>query len=136
MAFLLLRTELYGAQCKVQILLLGHIRFKHLCLWQVAHVSCFPPKFWISVKVPILKVCIWYFFSKWNFDQLNICSTFFSSKLDSPSPMFWLEENLIISNVLITEEFHFHFENVQEMFNWSEVHSEKKYYSGLYCLHH
>ena len=28
----------------------------------------------------------------------------FLSKLDSPSPIFWLEENLILSNVLITGE--------------------------------
>ena len=42
--------------------------------------------------------------------------------------MFWLEENLILSNVLITGESSFDEKNVGEMFNWSEVHSEKKYY--------
>ena len=36
--------------------------------------------------------------------RLNTFSTYLSSKLDSPSPMFWLEENLILSNVLIKEE--------------------------------
>ena len=58
----------------------------------------------LYTKVPILKQC---FFSEWNSDQLNISLTFFSSKLDSPSPMFWLEENLILSNVLITGESNF-----------------------------
>ena len=46
--------------------------------------------------------------------------------------MFWLEENLILPNVLITEESNFDekkcWRNVEEMFNWSELHSEKKYY--------
>ena len=42
--------------------------------------------------------------------------------------MFWFEENLILSNVLITRESNFDEKNVEEMFNWSEVHSEKKYY--------
>ena len=42
--------------------------------------------------------------------------------------MFWLEENIIISNVLITEESNFDEKNVEEMFNSLEVHSEKKYY--------
>ena len=37
----------------------------------------------------------------------TLFSTFLSSKLDSPSPMFWLEENLILSNVLIRGEFDF-----------------------------
>ena len=56
-----------------------------------------------------------YFFSEWTSDQLNISSTFFSLKLDSPSLMFWLEENL--SNVLITGESSFDEKNVEEMFN-------------------
>ena len=38
--------------------------------------------------------------------------------------MFWLEENLILSNVLITGESNFDQKNVQEMFNCSEVHSD------------
>ena len=44
--------------------------------------------------------------------------------------MFWLEleENPILCNVLIKGEFNFDEEDVKEMFNWSEVHSEKKYY--------
>jgi hypothetical protein len=42
--------------------------------------------------------------------------------------MFWLEENLILSNVSITGESNFDEKNVDEMFNWSEVHSEKKDY--------
>ena len=42
--------------------------------------------------------------------------------------MFWLEENLTLSNVLITGESNFDEKNVEEMFNWSEVHWEKKYY--------
>ena len=43
--------------------------------------------------------------------------------------MFWLEENLILSNALITGESNFdEKKNVEEMFNWSEVHSEKKNY--------
>ena len=47
---------------------------------------------------------------------LNISSTFFSSKLDSPSPSFWLEENLILPNVLITGESNIDEKNVEEMF--------------------
>ena len=42
--------------------------------------------------------------------------------------MFWLEENLILSNVLIRGGSNFDDKNVREMLNWSEVHSEKKYY--------
>ena len=42
--------------------------------------------------------------------------------------MFWLKENLILSHVLITEESNFDEKNDKEMFNWSEFHSEKKYY--------
>ena len=43
--------------------------------------------------------------------------------------MFWLEEDLILSNVLITVESIFdEKKNVKEMFTWSEVHSQKKYY--------
>ena len=42
--------------------------------------------------------------------------------------MFLLEENLILSNVLITGETNFDVKNVKEMFNWSEVHSGKKSY--------
>ena len=34
----------------------------------------------------------------------TLFSTYLSSKLDFSSPMFWLEENLILSNVLIREE--------------------------------
>ena len=44
--------------------------------------------------------------------KLNTSSTLFSSQLDFPSPMFWLEENLLLSNVLITDE-----KNVEEVFN-------------------
>ena len=53
------------------------------------------------VKYLFYKQC---FFYEWTSDQLNISSTFFSSKLDSHSPMFWLEKNLILSNGLIREE--------------------------------
>ena len=49
--------------------------------------------------------------------MLNSSSTFFSSKLDSHSPMFWLEKNLILSNVLITGESNFDEKNVKEVFN-------------------
>ena len=45
----------------------------------------------------------------------NTSSTFFSSKLDSLSPMFWLEENLILSNVLITGDSNFDEKNVEEL---------------------
>ena len=58
--------------------------------------------------------------------KLNTSWTLFSSKLDSPSPMFRLEENLILSNVLITGESNFDEKNVEEVFN---LHLEKKYYS-------
>ena len=39
--------------------------------------------------------------------------------------MFLLDENLILSNVLITGETNFDVKNVKEMFNWSEGHPEK-----------
>ena len=42
--------------------------------------------------------------------------------------MFWLEENIILFNVLITGESNFDEKNVKEMFNWSEFPSQKKYY--------
>ena len=41
--------------------------------------------------------------------------------------MFWLEKNLILSNVLISGESNFDEKTVEEMFNWSKFHSEKKY---------
>ena len=43
---------------------------------------------------------------------------------------FSLSNVLILgeSNVLITEESNFDEKNDKEMFNWSEFHSEKKYY--------
>ena len=46
---------------------------------------------------------------------------FQSSKLDSPSPMFWLEENLILSNVLIRNKFSFNDETPDNftIFLWS-----------------
>ena len=37
----------------------------------------------------------------------TLFSTYLLSKLDSPSPMFWLEENLLLSNVLIRGESNF-----------------------------
>ena len=37
--------------------------------------------------------------------------------------MFWLKDNRILSY-----DFDFYEKNVEEMFKWSEVHSEKKYY--------
>ena len=41
--------------------------------------------------------------------------------------MFWLEDNLVLSHVLITGESDFDEKNVEEVFNWSsEVHAEKK----------
>ena len=57
---------------------------------------------------------------------------FLSSKLDSPV-IKTLERHFFtlskcLSNVLITGESIFDEKNGQEMFNWSEVHSEKKYY--------
>ena len=48
---------------------------------------------------------------------LNTFSTYLSSKLDSPSPMFWVEENLFLSNVLITGESNLMKKNVEEVFN-------------------
>ena len=62
--------------------------------------------------------------------KLNTSSTFLSSKLDSPSPMFWLEENLTLSNVLITGESNFdekNVEKVQLVFNWTELHTYWNY---------
>ena len=60
--------------------------------------------------------------------MLNISSTFFSSKLDSPV-IKTFERIRFSSNQNIGEgESNFDEKNVEEMFNWSEVHSEKKYY--------
>ena len=45
-----------------------------------------------------------------HFGMMNLWPTFVtysSSKLDSPSPMFWLEDNLVLSHVLITGESDF-----------------------------
>ena len=58
----------------------------------------------------------------------------FSSKLDFPPTMFWLEKNLILSNVLIAGESNFDEKNVEEVFNlcstcvqlvfnWKELHT-------------
>jgi hypothetical protein len=63
-----------------------------------------------------------YLFYKWTSDQLNIYSTFFSSKLDS-LVIKTLERVRFSSNQNIWWK-----KNVQEMFNWSEVHPEKKHY--------
>ena len=61
-------------------------------------------------------------------EPLNISSTFFSSKLDSPV-IKTLERIRFSSNQNIGEgESNFAEKNVKEMFNWSEVHSEKKKY--------
>ena len=52
----------------------------------------------------------------------------FSSKLDSPV-IKTLERIRFSYNQNIREgESNFDENNVEEMFNWSEVHSEKKYY--------
>ena len=60
--------------------------------------------------------------------KLNTSSTFFSSKLDSPV-IKTLERIRFSSDQNIGEvESNFDEKNVEKMFNWSEVHSEKKYY--------
>ena len=41
---------------------------------------------------------------------------------------FFIKIRFSLSNVLITGESNFDEKNVKEMFNWPEVHSEKKYY--------
>ena len=51
-----------------------------------------------------------------HFGKMNFFSTYLSSKLDPPSPMFWLEENLILSNVLVRGESNFDDKYV-EVFN-------------------
>ena len=40
----------------------------------------------------------------------------------------------MLANVLITGESDFDEKNVKEMFNWSEVHSEKKHYLKIGTL--
>ena len=66
--------------------------------------------------------------TSWTNDE-HFFSTYLSSKLDYPSPMFWLEENLILSNVLIKEEYNFDEKYVEKSvlhwFNWSEFHLSK-----------
>ena len=56
----------------------------------------------------------------------TLFSAYLSSKLDSLSPIFWLEENLIHFNVLIRGESNFDDKyvekSVQLRFNWSEFH--------------
>ena len=79
----------------------------------------------IQTKVPLYKQ---YFFSKWTSDQLNISLTFLSSKFDAPV-IKTLERIKFSSNQNIGEdESNFDEKNLEETFNWSEVHSEKKYY--------
>ena len=85
---------------------------------------------WQFTKVWVLQQVI---LERWNSDQLNqwwtLFSTYLSSKLDYPSPMFWLEENLILFNVLINEEYNFDEKYVEKIvlhwFNWSEFHLSK-----------
>ena len=78
-----------------------------------------------------LKIIPWYhqsFPSEWTSEQLNISWTFFWTKLDSPV-IKTLERIRFSANQKIGEgESNFGEKNVEEMFNWSEVHSEKKYY--------
>ena len=57
-----------------------------------------------------------YFFSEWTSDQLNISWPFFSSLLGGFAVALLL-------NPPKSDD-----KNGQEMFNWSEVYSEKKYY--------
>ena len=42
--------------------------------------------------------------------------------------IFFIKIRFSLSNVLIRGESNFDEKNVEEMFFWSEVHSEKKYY--------
>ena len=42
--------------------------------------------------------------------------------------IFYIKIRFSLSNVLITGESNFGEKNVEEMFNWSVVHSEKKYF--------
>ena len=61
---------------------------------------------------------------KMNFWSVEYFFNIFISKLDSPYPMFWLEENLILSNVLIRGESYFDDKYVEKVFNLcSTVHS-------------
>ena len=85
---------------------------------------------------------------RWNSDQLNtswtVFSTYLSSKLDSPSPIFWLKENYWEESNpfqwLIRGEYNFDYKyvdksvqivfkwcstSVQLVFNWSEFHLSK-----------
>ena len=64
--------------------------------------------------------------------KLNTSLTFFSSKLDSHSPMFWLEKNLILSNVLITGESNFDEKNVKEVFNMCSI-EQSCIHIGITC---
>ena len=49
--------------------------------------------------------------------------------------MFWLEENLILSNVLITGESNFDEKNVNEVFNmWTELHTYWNYFQIIVRL--
>ena len=79
---------------------------------------------WVDcgTKVWILKRVI---SERWTFDQLNSFSTYLPSKLDSPSPMFWLEENLFLSNVMIRGESNFDDILLKKVFNCSEVRLSK-----------
>ena len=54
--------------------------------------------------------------------------------------MFWLEENLILSNVLIRGESNFDDKyvekSVQKVFNWSEFHLSEMTCYKIYTLIH
>ena len=45
--------------------------------------------------------------------------------------MFWLEKNLILSNVLITGKSNFDEKNVEETFNWSFILSKGKVHTYI-----
>ena len=108
----------------------GSLKFSSFCAvppWDLWKITL---NIWISDSTFKLKSLFYkqYFFSEWTSNQLNISLTFLSSKFDAPV-IKTLERIKFSSNQNIGEDAsNFDEKNLEETFNWSEVHSEKKYY--------
>ena len=88
---------------------------------QIWYSSRFINNWWDPLKYGFYK---WYFFSKWTFDQLNISWPFLSSLLVASC------NSKATANPPKNDD-----KNDQEMFNWSEVYSEKKYELLIESIH-
>ena len=123
-----LRRQLYSAQFMVKITVFREDNqpVLHLQRRQSASASHFEKTILPVLKKTILLEKTILPFPSWTQVEhfLNASKTFFSSKLDFPViKTFFLTFSECLSAVMITGESNFDEKNVQEMFNWSEVHS-------------